>query len=172
MINHCTDAMMVLLLGKCCPYSPSFIDLNGWKSEGTKSELSGGSGKAVQQCVPQSSNLYGAWHYPVTRERLSSSLAWLCLSLQFRQHCNGLIRVDGLPNFQEIQKDHLFPIPKVHITFTHLRVLSWTFIQWGNHMSPLHAMLFSLWLVVMMPCLVTGNDKIPETVSFSLILVQ
>ena len=27
------------------------------------------------QCVPQSSNWYGAWHYHVARERFSSSLA-------------------------------------------------------------------------------------------------
>lgn len=165
---------MASLLGQCCTCSPSFIS---WTNESQKvpniNYLMCVIAQSSQdwKCDPQSLHRYGAWHYYLARERLSS-LAWLCLSLQFRQHCNGLIRVDGLPNFQEIQKDHLFPIPKDHITFTHLRVLSWTFIQWGNHMSPLHAMLFSLWLVVMMPCLVTGNDKIPETVSFSLILVQ
>lgn len=36
--THCfAAAVMVLLLGKCCPFSPSFISSNRWNSEGAKS---------------------------------------------------------------------------------------------------------------------------------------
>ena len=33
-------------------------------------------------------------------------------SLQLSQRCDVTVWVDGLPRFQEIQKDHPFPIPK------------------------------------------------------------
>ena len=39
-VTNCfTAVMMELLLGKCSLHGPSFISLNRWKSEGTKSGL-------------------------------------------------------------------------------------------------------------------------------------
>ena len=76
-----TAARMALLLGNCCPHSPSLISPNIQKSESTKSRLYSGCGRTIQprlstwQCVPQSSDWYRIWHYLVARERLSSSLA-------------------------------------------------------------------------------------------------
>ena len=40
------------------------------------------------------------------------SVLTLSSSLQLSQHCSVAFRIDGLFEFQEIQKDHLFPIPK------------------------------------------------------------
>ena len=33
-------------------------------------------------------------------------------NLQLSKHCDVVVRVDDLSGFQEIQKDHAFPIPK------------------------------------------------------------
>jgi len=43
-----TAAMVELLLRKCCPHSPSFIDLNRWKSEDTKSRQYDWCGRTIQ----------------------------------------------------------------------------------------------------------------------------
>ena len=98
-----TAAMMVLLLGRYCPHSPSFISLNRWKSGGLTPSpnleyMVGMIGQFSQdlQCSPQSSNWYGAWCYHVEREKLSSSLAWLWRfepSAQSVSWCNGQLMV-------------------------------------------------------------------------------
>lgn len=94
-------------------------------------------------------------------------------SLQLSQHCDVMVTADGLSGFQEIQKDHPFPIPQdsaYHFTCWELHL--GLFLQWGIHMSPLHGLLLSLWLVVLTPHLITGNDETRETVIISLVLVQ
>jgi len=48
------------------------------------------------------------------------------------------VSVDALTGFQEIQKDHLFPILKDSTRhFTHLGLHLQLFLQWGIHTSPL-----------------------------------
>ena len=52
-----TAATMALLLGKCCPCSPSFIGLNRWKSKSTRSRLYGECGRTVQPRLAVCSSL-------------------------------------------------------------------------------------------------------------------
>ena len=92
---------------------------------------------------------------------------------RYSWHHDVAVRVDGLSRFKEIRKDHPFPIPKDsahHFTRRGQRLE--LFLRWGIHMSPLHGLLFCLRLIVVTPCLVTGDDAIQETVTLSLILVQ
>ena len=59
------------------------------------------------QRAPMSSNWHRAWRYHCLLLWPDSGI----LSLQLSQHCKVAVRVDGLSGFQEIQKDHPFPIP-------------------------------------------------------------
>ena len=75
-----------------------------------------------------------------------------------------------LSGFQEIQKNHSFPIPQDgahHFTCwgLHLDFFLW----WGSHMLPLHQLPLWPWHEVVTPHLITSNEKIQETVTFSLI---
>ena len=82
-------------------------------------------------------------------------------------------RVDNLSRFLEIQKDHPLPISEDsahHFTLRRLHLEF--FFQWGIHVLPLHRLLFWLWLIVVTLHLVTSNDAIWETATFSLALVQ
>ena len=45
-------------------------------------------------------------------------------SLQLSQCYDGAVRVNGLPRFQEIQKDHSFPIPKERMPLYQLNAVS------------------------------------------------
>ena len=177
-MTHCfTVAMMVSLLGKCCPHSPSFISLKTWKSEGAKSRLHSGCGRTVQsmcQCAPHSSKRYGARYYHVAKEKLSSSVDWLWkLEHSAEWASQWSSQSWGLSALQGIQKDHLLSYPKTQcMSLYHLRAVSWTSLSTGIDMLPLHWLPFSLQLVVMTPCLVISNDIIQKTVTFSLILVQ
>ena len=115
--------------------------------------------------VLQSSNWYGAWHYRVARERLPSSLAWLEI------WAFGLVSIamrwSGNP------ERSLFSYSKDSAChFTCWRLHPELSIWWGIHRSPLHGLLFWLQLIVVTPHLITGNDVIQETVTFSLKLVQ
>jgi len=106
-----TVAMMVLLLGKCCPYSPSFISPNRWKSEVIKSGLSGRCGSTVQPRLATCTvfRLVKGLDIIVLQEKC---LFWPdpgSLSLQLSQCCDVAARVDGLSVFQEIQKDRSIP---------------------------------------------------------------
>ena len=177
-MTHCfTVAMMVSLLGKCCPHSPSFISLKTWKSEGAKSRLHSGCGRTVQsmcQCAPHSSKRYGARYYHVAKEKLSSSVDWLWkLEHSAEWASQWSSQSWGLSALQGIQKDHLLSYPKTQcMSLYHLRAVSRTSLSTGIDMLPLHGLPFSLQLVVMTPCLVISNDIIQKTVTFSLILVQ
>ena len=75
-VTHCfTAVVMISLLGKCWPCSPSFIGLNRWKSDGAKFRLYGRCGRKVQSRWAVRSmvfNWYAGWHYHVARERLPS----------------------------------------------------------------------------------------------------
>ena len=80
-VTHCfTAAVTASPLGKCCPLNPSFIGLNGWKSDGAKSGQSGlysGCGRTFQPGVSLSRSWSGARCYRAARERLPYSLACL-----------------------------------------------------------------------------------------------
>ena len=94
-------------------------------------------------------------------------------SFQLSQRRDVVVRVVGLSGFKEIQKDHPFSIPKDsahHFTCWGQRLE--LFLRWGFHMSPLHGLPFWLRLVVVTSRLVTGDDVIQETVTFSLVSVQ
>lgn len=129
-----------------------------------------GQSRQGWQRAPQSSKRYEAWHYNV-RERLSFSLR--DSNFQLSQHRSIVDRADGLLWFQEIWKDHYFPILKDSMHhFTHWRLHLEYFIWWGIPMLPLHKLPFWLWLVVLTPLVIIDNAAIQETVPFSLILVQ
>lgn len=93
---------------------------------------------------------------------VSSSGLTLDLSLQLRQCHSVADRVDGLPRFQEIQRNHSILVPENSARdFT-----SWglhLFLQWGIHLSPVHGVRFWLLVVVVAPHLVIGNDVNQET---------
>jgi len=94
------------------------------------------------------------------------------LRVQLSQHCDVKLRVDGLSEFQEIQKDCPFPVPKtVHITLpTEGCVLNFFFNE--EFTSPLYGLPFLLWLVEVTLYLITDNDAIPESINFSFVFVQ
>ena len=81
------------------------------------------------------------------------------------------IRV-GLSWFQEIQKDHPPPIPKDSAHDLTCWGLALELLWWWIHTLRHYGLLFWLWLIVVTPHLITGNDAIQETVTFSLVLVQ
>ena len=68
-VTDCFTATMmtVSLLGKYCPCSPSYINSNRWKSEGSKFGLYGGCriGQSSQDCqgAPQSSKWCEHYYY-------------------------------------------------------------------------------------------------------------
>ena len=88
------------------------------------------------QFLPWSSNCYGAWCYHVARVKLFSSCPDSGISsLQIRQQCYVVIRVDHLSAFQIIQKDHPFPIQKNsahHFTCWGQR---FEILWWGIHIT-------------------------------------
>ena len=75
-VIHCfTAAIMALLLEKCCPGSPSFTGQANGSQKVPNLDYKGcvvGQSSQDQQCAPQSTKCYEAWHYHVTRDRLSS----------------------------------------------------------------------------------------------------
>ena len=113
-MTHCfTAAMMASFLGKCCPCSPSFISPNKWKSEGTKPRVYSECGRTDQPRLTMCSTLFKlslclmlscCW-------RKTSSLDFGSSSFQFSKHDDVAVRVDGLSDFQEIQRFHTFPVP-------------------------------------------------------------
>ena len=112
-VTHCFTAARTPSL--LCSQSPSFIGPNRWKSKGAKSGLSEG-------VVHQSSQ---HWQYEGLKVGTGSAIIVLqkkgflplwsdsvSLSIQLDVMTQWLARVDGLSGFQEIQRDHPFPIPK------------------------------------------------------------
>ena len=97
---------MVLLLGKCCLCSPSFIGLNRLKSEGAKSTLYSRCGldnpakiSSVLHCLQTDMGPR------VIMLQEKGCLLFLpdsrSLSLQLGQCCNAVVRIDGLPRVLE-----------------------------------------------------------------------
>ena len=85
-----------------------------------------------------------------------------CLSLQLSQSCNI-----------SCQKWRILPFLSQKCTSLYLlRAASWTFSLMGNSHIPTLGLLFWLQLVEVTPRLVTNNDVIQETVTFSLVVVQ
>lgn len=80
-------------------------------------------------------------------------------SLQLSWCCDLVARVGGFSGFQEIQKDHSFPISK-DSTLTEGCILNFFFA--GEFTSP----LCGLHLTVVTPHLITSKDTIKETVTF------
>jgi len=86
-------------------------------------------------------------------------------SLQLSQCRDVAVIVDGLSGFKE------------RITLSYPKRQCWQqclelFLRWGIHLSPLHGLPFWLRLIVVTPHLVTSDDAIQETVTFSLVHVQ
>ena len=73
---------------------------------------------------------------------------------------------------QEIQKDHPPPIPKDSAHDLTCWGLALELLWWWIHTLRHYGLLFWLWLMVVTPHLITGNDAIQETVTFSLVLIQ
>ena len=117
--------------------SPSFILLTRWKSEVPNPEYIVGVQQYSQgwQSAPQSSNRYGAGHFHVSRERLSSSsLIWLW---KFKPSdysalwCSGQIR--WLVQAPGNSEGSSFSYPKRECTSLYLlRAASWTFSLMRN----------------------------------------
>jgi hypothetical protein len=176
-VAHCFTAyMMVSWLRKCCSHSSSFISLNRWKSEGAKSGLYNGCGKTIQPRFTMCSMVFKLVLGPgvIMLKEKGCLLLWPDSensSLRLSQH--HVLAVYGLSGFKETRKVHPFRIPKDSAHhFTHWRQHLELFLWQRIHMSPLHGMQFWLWLIVVTSCLITGDDAIQETVTFSLVLVQ
>ena len=134
-------AMMALLLGKCCPQSPSCIGPERWKSEDIKSRLYDGCTRVCKNSIPRLA-MYSMvfkliWGlasscYKIKFVLFSGLTGSLCLHLS--QCCN--VRVDGMSGFQEMWKDHNFPILKDSIChLTHHDLYLELFLWWGNHVT-------------------------------------
>ena len=95
-------------------------------------------------------------------------------SLQLIQCLDVSIRIGDLSSFQEIQKDHPFPILKdTQCTSLYpLKAVIWNLSSMGNSHVPVHRPLFWFWLIVMTPCVITGSDTMQETLTFSFMFVQ
>ena len=113
-----------------------------------------------RQCTLQFWNCSGAWHSCVARERFSS-LAWLWKFEPSVQSPSGSddVRVHGLSRFQEIHKDHLFPIleDSAHITIPTECPLE-LFPLMGNSHVAIPWTAIWLHLIEATPHLVTSND--------------
>ena len=114
-VTDCSTAfMMVLMLERCCPHSPSVIGLNRWKSKSAKPGLYSGCDRTVQPRPAVCSTVFKlVWSLVLSCCRRSMILSpdpvsW---SLQF-SHPDEVIRADVLTRFQEIQKGHPFPVLK------------------------------------------------------------
>ena len=124
---------MTSLLGKCCPHGPSFISPNRWKSEGFKSGLYSGCGTMIQPTLAMRSTVFKLlWDLMLSccKRKVVWSFDSEILSLQLSYHWNVEVRTDGLFEYQEVNKNHPFPIPNEG--FYLLRVASWIFCSMGN----------------------------------------
>lgn len=176
-MNCFTAVMTVSLLEKWCPCSLSFIGPNRSKSEGTKSGLYGRCGKTVHPRLAMSITVTKlVWSlallYCKGKAVFFSGLTLEVWAFQFSQCWDVVVRVDGLCRFWEIEKDQLIS------PFLSLKKES--FISWGLHLehffsdfhvtTPWIAIWF--WLLVVTLRVVTSNDAIKKTVTFSLVLIQ
>jgi len=94
-----------LLLWYCCPWSPSFIGLNRWKSEGTKSRLYSGYGRTVQSRLAMCFMVFKpVWCLPLLCcKRKAVFISWLKVWVfSFITVGNAVARDDSLSLFQEI----------------------------------------------------------------------
>jgi len=130
-------AMMTSLLANCSPHSPSFIDPRKWKSESARSELYSGYGRTVQSRLAVCSMVFKlVWDLVLLCCKIKFVVFFSDLTLEFQalnlEHCSVAVRVDGLSGFQEIQKDHPFPIPNDSVHHFTCWGLSWTFSSMGK----------------------------------------
>jgi len=175
-VTHCfTAALMALLLGKCYPHSPSFIGSKRYKSEGAESRLYAGCGRTAQPWLAMHSTVFKLiWGLALLCcQEKHCHLLWPdleCSSFQLSQHHDVVFRVEGLFGFQDIQRVTPFLSQKaVHITLP-TKDCIFSFICDGNSCATT-PLLFWFWHVAVTPCLVTCNDVIQETVTFSFILL-
>jgi len=136
-VTHCfTAAIMVLLLGKCCPHSPSFIGLIRWKSEGSKSRLYGGCGRTVQLRLAMCSTVFELiWDQALlcckrktvfisglTREVLTLSSASTVMQWSELIVCPGSKKSGRITPFLRKKRASIYL----------QRAASWTFLSVGN----------------------------------------
>jgi len=168
-----TAAMTLSLIRKCCPCNPPFIRLNRWKSGGAKSWLYAGCGRTVQPRLVVCSMIF-KWVSGLVLLRCKRKIVFFSgLSLEaqdFRLVLWSVLMV--CPGSRKSKRITPFLTQKtVHITlYTDGCILN-LFLH-EEFMSPPHGLLVWLWLIVVTPCLITSNDVIQETVTFSLILFQ
>lgn len=139
MTHSFTDVPTILLPGKCCPSSGSI----GWRDGSQKASnldytvYMVGQSSQDQQCLHCVKTALGP--SVITLQEKAYLLLWPdseSLSLQLSQCCDMQVRVDGLSRFQEIQKDHFFPIPKDSAYhFTHWGLCPEPFLWWEIYMS-------------------------------------
>lgn len=101
------------------------------KSEGTKLKL---CGRTEHPRLTVCSTVFKVvWGLELLHCKRNDFFSGLTLevhhSLQLTQCCNGAARVNGLSSFQEIQKDHIFPIPKDITVPTECWVLNILFLE-------------------------------------------
>jgi len=103
-----------MLLGKCYPHSLSFISLHRWKSEGTKSRISGACGRTVQPRLTACSMIFQLiWGLVLScckrKVVFFSGLTWMLETSA--QCCDVAVRVAGCPGSRKL-RDHSFPVSK------------------------------------------------------------
>lgn len=170
--HSCCDS---IILGKHCLCSSSFIGLNRSKSGGAKSRLYSGCCTSVRPRLATYSMVFKLlWGLVLSCSKWKVFFfSGLSSSFQFSQHYDIVVRVNGFSMFQEIQKNHSFPIAKDSVqNFTHSGLCLELFLWWGIQILPFHRLPFWLRLVVGKSCLSTSNDAIQETIKFSLTLFQ
>ena len=172
MTCYFTAALMASLLWKYCPRSPSFIVPHRGKWEGAKFRWYSGCGRTVQPWLAMCFSLQTiVWLAIIMLQEEGCCLLRSDsenLSLQLSQRSSVVVGLGGLSMFQKIQKDDHISIPNDNVHhFTH----------WGLHFYLGNSCADSPWtaILTLAPLLthvVTGNDAIPEIVTFSLFLVQ
>ena len=166
--------MTVLLLGKCCPCSSSFIGLNRWKSEGTKSGLYSGCGTTVWPRLTVCSTVFKlVWGLALScckrKVVFFSGLALEIQAFSLASRCSGQIFCLGSRKSRRITP--FLSQKTVHITLsTEGSIFNSFFDGEFTCRQSMDCHLYSG--LVVTPHLITGDDVIQETVTFSLILVQ
>ena len=145
--------------------------LNRWRSEGALSGLYNGCGRTLQPSPAMCSTMFKlVWGLMLPCCK-GKAVFFSVLMLEIWTF--GLVsELICLGSRKSKRTTSFLPQNTRHITLpAEGCVLNFIF-DGGIHVLPVQELPSLLWLVVVTPCLVTSNDVIQKTVTFSLVLVQ